>query len=158
MSAYKIPESVLVVVYTPALEVLLLQRADCAEAYWQSVTGSRKTRHESLAGTAVREVREETGIDARAHGHALRDWQVRNRYPLDPRWADRFAPGVNHNVEHVYGLCVSAPCAVSLNPSEHVDWCWLPWDVAALRCTSSTNAQACRHLPDMAAAEDRGDK
>ena len=36
---FKIPESVLVVIHTPALEVLLIERAD-KPGYWQSVTGS----------------------------------------------------------------------------------------------------------------------
>ena len=40
---FKIPESVLVVIHTPALEVLLIQRADTAQGveHWQSVTGSK---------------------------------------------------------------------------------------------------------------------
>ena len=37
---HKIPVSVLVVSYTPALEVLLLERAD-RPGFWQSVTGSK---------------------------------------------------------------------------------------------------------------------
>ena len=35
---FKIPESVLVVIYTAALDVLLIERTDKA-GYWQSVTG-----------------------------------------------------------------------------------------------------------------------
>jgi dATP pyrophosphohydrolase len=42
MSDFKIPESVLVVIHTPALDVLLIRRADAA-AFWQSVTGSKDT-------------------------------------------------------------------------------------------------------------------
>jgi dATP pyrophosphohydrolase len=38
--AYKIPISVLVVVHTPDLQVLLLERAD-RPGFWQSVTGSQ---------------------------------------------------------------------------------------------------------------------
>ena len=57
----KIPESVLVVIHTPALEVLLIERAD-KPGYWQSVTGSKDTPDEPLVTTCVREVAEETGI------------------------------------------------------------------------------------------------
>ena len=39
---FKIPESVLVVIHTAALEVLLLERAD-SPGFWQSVTGSNPT-------------------------------------------------------------------------------------------------------------------
>src|SRR3546814_11532782 len=59
--AYKIPESVLVVIHTAALEVLLLERAD-KPGFWQSVTGSKDAIDEALQLTAIREVAEETGI------------------------------------------------------------------------------------------------
>jgi hypothetical protein len=56
-----IPESVLVVIHTPARDVLLIERAD-KPGYWQSVTGSKDRIDEPLADTCVREVAEETGI------------------------------------------------------------------------------------------------
>ena len=59
---YKRPISVLVVIHTPALDVLLLERVLHA-GYWQSVTGSQETG-ETLIETARREVAEETGITA----------------------------------------------------------------------------------------------
>jgi 8-oxo-dGTP pyrophosphatase MutT (NUDIX family) len=58
---YKIPRSVLVVIHTPALEVLLLERAPW-RGYWQSVTGSVAREAEPLGEAAAREVREETGV------------------------------------------------------------------------------------------------
>ena len=104
---YKIPQSVLVVIHTPALEVLLIRRAD-ADEYWQSVTGSKDHVDESYEATAVREIAEETGIDARASGHVLRDWSLENIYEIYPRWRWRYAPGVTHNTEHLFSLCVPA--------------------------------------------------
>lgn len=142
----KIPQSVLVLIYTPALDVLLIRRADTSGDYWQSVTGSRKTLTEPLATTAAREVREETGLVVDVDGR-LCDWHQENTYPLDPRWSGRFAPGVTHNVEHVFSLCVPRGIPVHLNPREHTDAVWLPWSDAAQRCSSSTNARACRELP-----------
>ena len=41
----KIPQSVLVVIHTPALDVLLIERAD-APGFWQSVTGSKDSLDE----------------------------------------------------------------------------------------------------------------
>ena len=79
---YKIPESVLVVVHTPGLDVLLIRRADSVEPFWQSVTGSKDALHEPYAATAAREVREETGIDPHAPGCVLRDDPKNNVYPL----------------------------------------------------------------------------
>lgn len=143
---YKIPQSVLVVIHTPALEVLLIKRAD-AEEFWQSVTGSKDHVDESYADTAVREVAEETGINALAPGHQLRDWGLENVYDIYPRWRHRYAPGVTCNTEHLFGLQVPAGTVVRLDPREHTDWRWLPWREAAEACYSPSNAEACLMLP-----------
>jgi len=144
--AYKIPISVLVLVHTRALDVLLIERAD-RPGFWQSVTGSLDTG-ETLADTAVREVGEETGIDATRH--ALVDWRVRNRFEIFRRWGSRFAPGVTHNVEHVFGLTLPERVPVVLAPKEHLAYEWLPWARALERVFSWSNAQAIRRLPYMA--------
>lgn len=142
---FKIPESVLVVIYTPEKEVLLMERAD-RPGFWQSVTGSRDTVDEPLRATALREVREETGIDAARY--ALTDWQLSNVYEIYPVWRHRYAPGVTHNTEHVFGLCLPAPQPVTLAPREHLQYQWLPWQEAADRCFSASNAEAILLLPD----------
>lgn len=146
---YKIPQSVLVVVHTPGLDVLLIRRADSAEPFWQSVTGSKDAPHEPYAATAAREVREETGIDAQAPGCVLRDWRLENVYTIYPQWQHRYAPGVWHNTERVFGLQVPARQAVALNPREHTAYAWLDWREAADRCTSPSNAEAILLLPRM---------
>lgn len=146
---FKIPESVLVVIHTPALDVLLIERAD-RPGYWQSVTGSLDTPDEPLATTAAREVAEETGIVVGSPGipaAALRDWGLSNVYEIYPVWRHRYAPGVTHNTEHVFGLTVPAGTAVTLNPREHLRFEWLPWQAAADRCFSPSNAEAVLHLP-----------
>ena len=141
--AYKIPISVLVVVHTPALEVLMLERAD-RPGFWQSVTGSQDAS-ETLVETAVRELREETGLDA-AH-YALTDWHKQNRYEIYPSWRNRYAPGVIHNTEHVFGLLVPHALEVTLAPREHLRYEWLDWRAAAKRAFSWSNAEAIRALP-----------
>lgn len=146
---YKIPESVLVVLHTPALEVLLIERAD-APGYWQSVTGSKDTHEESLFETCVREVREETGIAIGTPAvplAALRDCGLVNVYEIYPRWRARYAPGVTHNTEHVFALEVPAGTPVVLAPREHTALQWLPWRAAADACFSPSNAEAILHLP-----------
>lgn len=144
----KIPESVLVVVHSDDLQVLLLERAD-HPGFWQSVTGSRASLDEPLVETCGREVLEETGIVVVEH--ALCDWQHENRYEIYAHWRQRYAPGVTHNREHVFSLRVPAPCAVTLAPREHLRFEWLPWEDAAERCFSCSNAQAIRQLPQRAA-------
>jgi dATP pyrophosphohydrolase len=149
---FKIPQSVLVVIHTPALEVLLIDRAD-AQAFWQSVTGSKDTESESFEATAVREVAEETGIDCGPGSPlyaGLRDWQLENVYDIYPRWLHRYAPGVTRNTEHVFGLRVPAGTAITLNPREHTGYRWLPWREAADACFSPSNAEAILLLPQFA--------
>jgi dATP pyrophosphohydrolase len=140
---------VLVVIHTPQHDVLLIERAD-HPGFWQSVTGSLDAPDEALADTCVREVFEETGIvvgSADVPSGALRDWQLRNVYEIYPVWRHRYASGVTHNTEHVFGLCVPAHTPVRLNPREHLNHGWWPWREAADRCFSPSNAEAILQLP-----------
>lgn len=146
-SLFKIPESVLVVIYTPELQVLLIERADQA-GFWQSVTGSRDTAGEALMQTARREVQEETGLVTLSAQWS--DWGIKNVYEIYPVWRHRYAPGVTHNTEHVFGLCLPASCAVTLNPREHTASQWLPHREAADACFSPSNAEAILLLPRLA--------
>ena len=141
---HKIPVSTLVVIYTPQLDVLLLERAD-KPGFWQSVTGSQDPG-ETLADTAAREVAEETGIDARRF--RLEDWNLQNVYEIYPVWRHRYAEGVTHNTEHVFGLEVPGRVAVKVAPREHLAALWLPWDEAAERVFSWSNRKALLMLPE----------
>jgi len=149
LTAHKIPVSTLVVIHTPALEVLLLERAD-HPGFWQSVTGSQHAG-ESLEATAIREVREETGIAAERHD--LRDWNLQNVYEIYPVWRHRFAPGVSHNTEHVFGLRVPGRLEVRLAPREHLAAQWVPWREAAERVFSWSNRRAILMLPERSRQE-----
>jgi dATP pyrophosphohydrolase len=142
---FKIPQSVLVVIHTAALDVLLINRTD-SPGFWQSVTGSKDREDEPFEETARREVREETGIDA-ALG-TLTDWGLENVYDIYPRYLHRYAPGVTRNREHVFGLCVPAGTPVTLNPREHTAYQWLPYREAADTCFSPSNAEAILMLPE----------
>jgi dihydroneopterin triphosphate diphosphatase len=150
---FKIPESVLVVIYTPVLDVLLIKRADSAPGtsdFWQSVTGSKDSADEVFCHTAAREVLEETGIDCQPGtrlARELTDWQLENVYDIYPRWQHRYAPGVTRNTEHLFGLQVPAGTSVTLNPREHTASQWLPWQQAAQQCYSPSNAEAILMLP-----------
>ena len=145
MSGKKQPISVLVVIYTtPSTklrtgpDVLLLERAD-HPGYWQSVTGSREG-DESLLDTAIREVSEETGLDARQY--VLTDWQLQNTYEIYPHWRHRYPDGVTQNTEHVFGLELPERLAVQIAPREHLNYQWLPWQEAEKKVFSPSNRQA----------------
>jgi dATP pyrophosphohydrolase len=151
----KIPQSVLVVIHTVQRLVLLIERAD-RPGYWQSVTGSKDALDEPFEQTCVREVEEETGIvigsDAVPRS-ALLDWQLRNVYEIYPVWRHRYAAGVTHNTEHVFGLTVPPLTPVRLNPREHLQFGWWPWREAADRCFSPSNAEAILQLPKLLPAQ-----
>ncbi|MFN3986505.1 MAG: dihydroneopterin triphosphate diphosphatase [Rhodocyclaceae bacterium] len=134
----KRPESVLVVIHTPDYLVLLLER--CAPTgFWQSVTGSLEPG-EAPADTAIREVREETGIILPPA--SLRDWRHSQRFEIPPEWRGRYPPGTSHNLEHVFSACVPDARPVLLSPSEHRAFRWLPAPQAAREVASWTNRDA----------------
>jgi dihydroneopterin triphosphate diphosphatase len=148
----KIPESVLVVIYTPSFDVLLLERSDHA-GFWQSVTGSRESADEPLVQTCMREVMEETGQVLPAA--AFDDWCLTHRYVIYAHWRRRYAAGVTHNTEHVFGLCVPQPFDPILAAPEHTRFRWLSWRDAADACFSWTNAEAIRELEQRAGTRQR---
>ena len=147
-SIYKIPLSVLVVIYTQSGQVLLIRRADAGT--WQSVTGSKDHPEEPWASTAAREVQEETGIDALHPACELQDWQLENTYDIYPAWRWRYAPDISRNTERVFGLRVPEMTPITLSPAEHTEWQWLPWQAAADHCFSPSNAEAILMLPRFA--------
>ena len=139
----KLPVSVLVVIHTPALEVLLLERA-ARPGFWQSVTGSLESLEEPAHAAARREVREETGIDVDAE--ALLDWKIAQAFEIYAHWRGRFPPGTTHNTEHVFSLELPARARVRLAPDEHRAQRWLPWRAAARACFSWSNRDVIRML------------
>lgn len=141
---YKKPVSVLVVIHTRDLDVLLLERAS-HPGYWQSVTGSQE-EDENLIETARREVFEETGLDA--DNYALADWRLTNTFEIFPEWRHRYAPGVIHNLEHVFALQLPGPTPITIAPGEHLAYKWVPWRQAAQECFSWSNRDAILLLPE----------
>ncbi len=143
---YKVPISVLVLVHTSDLHVLLMERAD-RPGFWQSVTGSQNAG-ETLGQTATRELYEETGLDAARYG--LVDWQKQNIFEIYPHWRYRYAPGVTHNTENVFAVELPERVSITLAPREHLAYEWLPWQAAAGKAFSWTNAEVIRELPSRA--------
>ena len=139
---YKTPISALVLIHTTDLQVLIMERADKV-GFWQSVTGSIEAG-ETPYDAAIREVREETGLDA--HQYAFTDWQSSNIYEIYPHWLHRYAPGITQNTEHLFGLELPKPMPIQMEPNEHIRYEWVDWREAATRVFSWTNIDALRKL------------
>lgn len=139
-AAFKRPESVLVVVYTAAGEVLLLRRREPSD-FWQSVTGSLEWG-ETAAAAARRELAEETGLPGSGLAAAGRT----RSFPILPAWRRRYAPEVGENTEHTFVLRLPQREPVRLNPAEHREYAWLPFTEAAARVSSWTNREAIEEL------------
>ncbi len=134
-TAYKRPESVLVLIYTGTGQVLLMERKQ-PEGFWQSVTGSLEV-DETPQQAAVRELLEETGLEM-----AVVETGIENRFPILPEWRHRYHPDVVENREYVFTLGLATPCKIRLNPNEHSKYEWLDMQTAMQRCSSWTNRQA----------------
>ncbi|MCZ0952326.1 MAG: NUDIX domain-containing protein [Rhodospirillaceae bacterium] len=175
MAEFRRPESVLVVVYTPRLECLLLERVS-PPGFWQSVTGTLQWGETRIAA-AVRETREETGLvcaapepDAvapespRREGSqdrpppVLRETNVTNRFPILPEWRHRYAPGVTENLEHLLYLELPGTRRVTLNDKEHVGYRWMGLEEAVRKATSWTNQAALERLRASLRLRDRSSR
>jgi len=139
---FKTPISALVLIHTDDLQVLIMERAD-KKGFWQSVTGSLE-QGETPLHAAIREVQEETGLDATQY--QLQDWHANNVYEIYPHWRHRYAPRVTHNTEHLFGLLLPNTLPIKMAPDEHVQYEWVDWREAAKRVFSWTNIDALSKL------------
>ncbi len=131
------PVSVLVVVYTEDCQVLLLRRREPFD-FWQSVTGSLR-EGEVPADAAVRELFEETGLTGEGE---LVDRGITRTFVIDPRWRERFAPGITTNLEYEWCYRVPEAIDIQLNTDEHSEYVWLPITEAVDKVWSWTNRDA----------------
>ena len=132
----------LVVVYTTAADVLMLQRREPAN-YWQSVTGSLEWG-EAPEAAAVRELFEETGLQL-----PVTDCRQSTTFPIHPAWRARYAADVTTNLEHVFRVECTGQPAIILDDSEHSGYRWLNRDAAAKLAGSRTNRDAIlEQVPD----------
>ena len=143
--AYRRPVSVLVLVYTPDGDVLLLRRSHPADI-WQSVTGSLQ-HDETHAEAAERELAEETGFSAEAGGELTFSGNSRV-FTIDERWRDRFAPGVTENVEFEWHYRLPQKSEIVMDSSEHAEYRWFSLDRAIESVWSWSNREALVELRD----------
>lgn len=135
-SAFRRPESILVVVHTPR-QALLLKRRRPPAGVWQSVTGALEWG-ETPAQAARRELYEETGIrDAEPVAAG-----ISRRFEIVPEALHRYAPGIRENLEHAYTLFLPEPCEVRIDPEEHEEFQWVNLEEATRKVWSWTDREA----------------
>lgn len=120
---YKNPFSVLVAVYAQnSGRVLMLQRKDDPD-FWQSITGTIETG-EQPKQAAIREVKEEIGVDILAQNLPLFDCHHKVNFEIFPQFRHKYAPHITHCEEHWFLL----PLKEEIKPilTEHLDYRWLP--------------------------------
>ena len=144
-SQFKRPESILLVIYTKQDQTLLLKRIG-HHTFWQSITGSILWTGETPLETAVRELKEETGIDVCID--EIRDWHRRFRFTIPEQVRHRYEPGVCMNVEHMFSVCLPQTVEVTLQPEEHSDYLWLDFKSAIDKVWSWSNREALRLIQE----------
>ena len=135
------PESVLVVVYAEEGSVLLLRRRQPFD-FWQSVTGSLLPS-ETHAEAARRELEEETGFEREGELTFTGRQRV---FVIDPRWRNRYPPGVTDNTEYEWHYRLPAVRDVVIDRTEHSEFRWLPVAEAIEAVWSWTNREALSEL------------
>ncbi|WGE59352.1 dihydroneopterin triphosphate diphosphatase [Actinobacillus equuli] len=136
---YKNPNSVLVVIYAQnSGNVLMLQRKDDPE-FWQSVTGSLEPNEQPFE-TAIREVKEEIGIDILAEKLTLTDCNESVEFEIFPHFRYKYAPDVTHCSEHWFLLALTQEQQQPIL-SEHLAFKWVSVE-EAIRLTKSPNNAA----------------
>jgi dATP pyrophosphohydrolase len=140
---YRRPVSVLVLVYTADGSILLLRRSRPFD-FWQSITGSLQ-RDETHEQAALRELEEETGLK----GEGKLTFSGTSRaFTIDPRWRDRYAPGVTENVEFEWHYRLPAKTDIAIDNLEHSEYQWFSLDRAIEAVWSWTNREALVELRD----------
>lgn len=136
---YKNNKSVLVLIYAESTKrVLMMQRKD-DPAFWQSVTGSIEN-NETPYQTALREVKEETGIDIIAQNLSLYDTKQCFEFEIFPQFRYKYAPDITHFSEHWFLLALKEEIFPLL--TEHLAFKWLDKQSAMEITKSSNNARA----------------
>lgn len=131
---FRVPRQVLVYLFRRTAsgdaEFLLLKRLPEHGGFWQGITGSPEG-DENDEDAAIREVREETGLDIAGRLEALDFRYELHWHEDDPvRWERLYGPNVGAVPEEVYTAEVLNGWEPVLAPLEHEAFRWCTFDRA----------------------------
>ena len=127
------PRDVLVYIFrwrSTAPELLMLRRTPERGGFWHWVSGAPERGESDLEG-AIREVREETGLDVAGTIFAL---GYRYEYRLNPRraarWLELYGPGVTRIPVETFAAEAPPMWEPEVDRSEHDDYVWCTFEEA----------------------------
>ena len=125
----RVPRQVLVYVHRAGPEFLLLERIPENGGFWQGVTGAPEWG-ESDDAAALRELREETGLDAVPRPIGFRYDLHPGEPPQGGRWRELYGPGVDAVPEEVYEVEAPHDWKPTIDRREHTAYRWCLLDEA----------------------------
>ena len=124
-------------------EYLLLHRVADRGRFWQGVTGG-VIDDEDCRTAALRELSEETGF----HPAGIKRIDYSYTFPVDDRYRSLYDQPVNKITEYVYVAVIEGSAPPKIDPAEHDDWRWCPFDEAMELLRWSGNKEALRRCRD----------
>ena len=106
-------------------EYLMLKRVDNRGNFWQGVTGAPEN-DETLSEGAIRELYEETGYSPLN----LIKTDISYIIPMEDRWIDIYPEGTKEIPEYLFIAKIDDPRPPKIDPIEHNDWKWCPYEEA----------------------------
>jgi len=118
-------------------EYLMLKRVKNRGGFWQGVTGAPENV-ETLSEGAKRELYEETGYNPLN----LIKTDISYIIPMEDRWKDIYPEGTTEIPEYLFIAKIEELSPPKIDPIEHNDWKWCPYEEAMNLLTWEDNKRA----------------
>jgi len=118
-------------------EYLMLKRIKNRGGFWQGVTGAPENE-ETLSEAAKRELYEETGFSP----SNLIKTDISYIISMEDRWIDIYPEGTEEIPEYLFIAKIEELSPPKIDPIEHNDWKWCPYEEAMNLLSLEDNKRA----------------